>query len=227
MRAFIRKYANLSALGRMECTFHRLHPTWPITDPQLTYRFQWVKCQLDALCTLITDKSIRTALKQLPNGLDETYVRAFTKIRKDIGDDATMIKRVFWWLIHSLRPLTLHELSEAIAIEIGQTHMDFSAVPTDPEDLINLCGGLITISGHEQETVHLSHFSVKEFLLSPRIKETQVAEFFAGPSTVRDIAATSLKGPISNSDTKNTHSSTTLHTLGLNTTSLFPMTQLE
>jgi hypothetical protein len=143
-------------------------------------RFQWVKCQLDTLCTLITDKSIRTSLKQLPKGLDETYVRAFSKIRKEMGEDAVMIKRIFHWLVHSKRPLTLRELSEAISIEFQQRQLDFSAIPTDPEDIFRFCGGLITLSGHDnEETVNLSHFSIKEFLLSPRIKETEVSEFYA------------------------------------------------
>ena len=142
---------------------------------------------------MITDKSIRAALKQLPNGLDETYIRAFSIIRNQMGDDAIMVKRLFWWLIHALRPLTLRELSEAIGIEIRQPKMDFSAVPTDPEDIIDFCGGLVTVSrGEKEDTVNLSHFSVKEFLLSPRVKGTSVAEFYAGPSTISYITSTCL-----------------------------------
>jgi len=126
-------------------------------------RFQWVKCQLDALCAFITDKSIRASLKQLPKGLDETYVRAFSKIRNDMGEDAVMIRRIFHWLVHSKRPLTLRELSEAVSIEFRQTRLDFSAIPTDPEDIFRFCGGLVTLSGHDnEETVNLSHFSIKE-----------------------------------------------------------------
>jgi ankyrin repeat protein len=157
-------------------------------------RFQWVKCQLDTLCTLITDKSIRASLKQLPKGLDETYVRAFSKIRKEMGVDAVMIKRIFHWLVHSKRPLTLRELSEAISIEFQQRQLDFSAIPTDPEDIFRFCGGLVSISGRDnEETLNLSHFSIKEFLLSPRIKETEVSEFYAGSSGVMfDIASTCL-----------------------------------
>jgi ankyrin repeat protein len=162
---------------------------------QIIYpRFQWVKCQLDTLCTLITDKSIRASLKQLPKGLDETYVRAFSKIRKEMGVDAVMIKRIFHWLVHSKRPLTLRELSEAISIEFQQRQLDFSAIPTDPEDIFRFCGGLVSISGRDnEETLNLSHFSIKEFLLSPRIKETEVSEFYAGSSGVMfDIASACL-----------------------------------
>jgi ankyrin repeat protein len=111
-----------------------------------------------------------------------------------MGEDAVMIKRIFHWLVHSKRPLTLQELSEAISIEFQQRQLDFSAIPTDPEDIFRFCGGLVTLSGHDnEETVNLSHFSIKEFLLSPRINETEVSEFYAGSSeAVFDIAAASL-----------------------------------
>jgi hypothetical protein len=111
-----------------------------------------------------------------------------------MGEDGVMIKRIFHWLVHSKRPLTLRELSEAISIEFQQRQLDFSAIPTDPEDIFRFCGGLVTLSGHDnEETVNLSHFSIKEFLLSPRITETEVSEFYAGSSNVLfDIAATCL-----------------------------------
>lgn len=111
-----------------------------------------------------------------------------------MGEDSITIKKLFQWLTHSLRPLTLRELAEAISVETGQARMDFSAVPTDPEDILRFCGGLVTIAGHDdQETVNFSHFSIKEFLLSPRILDTEVAEFYGGsPAIIYDVAATCI-----------------------------------
>jgi ankyrin repeat protein len=111
-----------------------------------------------------------------------------------MGEDSITIKKLFQWLTHSLRPLTLRELAEAMSIEIGQARMDFSAVPTDPEDILRFCGGLVTIAGHDdRETVNFSHFSIKEFLLSPRILDTEVAEFYGGsPAIIYDVAATCI-----------------------------------
>jgi len=111
-----------------------------------------------------------------------------------MGEDSITIKKLFQWLTHSLRPLTLRELAEAISIEIGQARMDFSAVPTDPADILRFCGGLVTIAGHDdQETVNFSHFSIKEFLLSPRILDTEVAEFYGGsPAMIYDVAVICL-----------------------------------
>jgi ankyrin repeat protein len=111
-----------------------------------------------------------------------------------MGEDGVMIKRIFHWFVHSKRPLTLRELSEAVSIEFRQSKLDFSAIPTDPEDIFRFCGGLVTFSGHDnEETVNLSHFSIKEFLLSPRIKETEVSDFYAGSSdALFEIAAANL-----------------------------------
>jgi hypothetical protein len=143
-------------------------------------RFQWVKCQLDSISLLISDKAIRRALEDLPVGLEGTYVRAFTNLKAQYPREENLIRRIFWWLVHSLRPLKLEELCELVVLDIGQSRMDFSAVPTNPEDLMQYFAGMAGFTEHETNTVGLSHYSIQEFLLSPRILETEVAEFYAG-----------------------------------------------
>jgi ankyrin repeat protein len=129
---------------------------------------------------LISDKAIRRALEDLPVALEGTYVRAFTNLKAQYPREENLIRRIFWWLVHSLRPLKLEELCELAVLDIGQSRMDFSAVPTNPEDLMQYFAGMAGFTERETNTVGLSHYSIQEFLLSPRILGTEVAEFYAG-----------------------------------------------
>ncbi|KAL9591638.1 MAG: hypothetical protein Q9179_007521 [Wetmoreana sp. 5 TL-2023] len=139
--------------------------------------FQWVKCQFDMLCSCISDKKIYDSLQSVPKGLDETYIRILARIRQGNSGDIETIKRMFFWLTHSLKPLTIVELADAITLHPGQKTMDFSAVATEPLDLLQFSGGLITTM-EDGKTVCLAHFSIKEFFLSHRIEST-VSEFYA------------------------------------------------
>ena len=143
-----------------------------------------MKCQFDVLCSCISDKKIHDCLDRVPAGLDETYIRILTRLRTDHSDDVDMLRKMFLWLVHSLRPLRLIELAEAITLDQSQDRMDFSAIVTDPADVLRFSGGLVTISGNGN-IVGLAHFSIKEFLLSDRIQRSSVREFYAGASEVR------------------------------------------
>jgi ankyrin repeat protein len=151
--------------------------------------FQWVKCQLDSISLLISDKAIRRALEDLPVGLEGTYVRAFANLKAQYPREENLIRRVFWWLVHSLRPLKLEELCELVVLDIGQSQMDFSAVPTNPEDLMQYFAGMAGFTERETNTVGLSHYSIQEFLLSPRILETKVAQSYAGSTESLNFVA--------------------------------------
>jgi hypothetical protein len=78
-----------------------------------------------------------------------------------------------------VRNLTLSELAECVSIDLGnpEESFDFDAVFTDAEDVVELCGRLITLSsdGH----VALAHYTVKEFLVSGYIKDA-MPQFWIG-----------------------------------------------
>ncbi|KAK4194345.1 ankyrin repeat-containing domain protein [Triangularia verruculosa] len=135
--------------------------------------FQWVRCQIDALCKLRNDRAIRAALTNLPRTLQETYVRILQRIEDEHPEDIEIVQNILGWLVRGIRNLTLEELAEAISIdpESGEDSMDFNAVDTDPEDMLELLGGLVTVS--PDKFVSLAHFSVKEFLVSADICQTK------------------------------------------------------
>lgn len=60
------------------------------------------------------------------------------------------------------------EVVEGIAVEIGHESMDPSAKLNEPEDILDICGGLIDLD-EENRTLGLAHFTVKEYLISTDI----------------------------------------------------------
>lgn len=93
-----------------------------------------------------------------------------------------------------MRTLTLDELAEALSIDLddeGSTAMDFDAVWTDPDDILVLCGSLVTVSP-DRTKVALAHYSVKEFLISSRVLEILPRFYMGGIEIEASLAKTCL-----------------------------------
>ncbi|KAI5841635.1 hypothetical protein BZA05DRAFT_380346 [Tricharina praecox] len=136
--------------------------------------FRWAKCQLDQIAGLRNDKAIKKALTSLPSGLNETYERIVGGIS---DDDKDLALRILRWLTCSLRPLSVSELVEGIAIELGDTELDPETFLNDPEDVIEICGSLVQLDINA-DTVTLGHFSVKEFFVARELKTGPYSDYF-------------------------------------------------
>ena len=138
------------------------------------YRFRWVFCQLDTLQHCFPP-NLRQYLNELPETLDETYERILKGINKAQKDNA---HRLLQCLTVAVRPLRVGELAELLAFDF-QASTSGGGLPTLKEDwrwddeeeaVLSTCSGLITIIPHgDSRIVQFSHFSVKEFLTSPRL----------------------------------------------------------
>lgn len=87
-----------------------------------------------------------------------------------------MARRVFRWLLFSRRPMALTEVAEAIVVEVGDESMDSEKKLNEPQDILDICRGLIEIDD-TQFTLGLSHFTVKEYLISANIIESSAAGY--------------------------------------------------
>lgn len=147
--------------------------------------FRWAQCQLDAIAPLRSVKAIRQALTQLPSGLEATY----RKILLGVPQYACQTMRsALEWISFSLMPLTLTELYEVLAVEPGTLYLDSEARLSKPMDIIFLGNSLFELSptGH----VHLSHLSVRDYLVSPKYgSDTSVDHFcFTMQDSHRNLA---------------------------------------
>ena len=107
----------------------------------------------------------------MPKSLDETYNRTLLEIGSAKREYAY---RLLQCLAVSIRPLRVEELAEVLAIRIddekdSEYHSDWR-----PEDarqaVLSACSSLVIIVNVDgSPVVQFSHFSVKEFLMSPRL----------------------------------------------------------
>ncbi|KAG0131111.1 hypothetical protein HOY82DRAFT_485486, partial [Tuber indicum] len=135
--------------------------------------FRWAKCCLDQIGKLRSDKAIKSALESLPPTLDETYERILCNIAEE---DRELALQVFRFLVCGDRDLTLSEIREGLAIEIGSQRMDPDNRLNDEEDILDICGGLV--ERNEKNIVGLAHFSVKEYLVSPNLAKSKASYYY-------------------------------------------------
>src|SRR5713226_2814932 len=138
-------------------------------------RFRWVFCQLDTLRRSMPS-SIRKALNELPTTLDETYERALQGIPKEKQKHA---RHLFQCLLVAIRPLYVEELAELFAIEFEQDmgpSFEEGWRPENAKDaVLSACSTLISVIEDEgSKVVQFSHFSVKEFLTSDRLRTSEI-----------------------------------------------------
>ncbi|KAH9173906.1 hypothetical protein EDB89DRAFT_1815192, partial [Lactarius sanguifluus] len=135
--------------------------------------FRWVFCQLDALRHCFPP-NLRRFLNELPETLDETYERILRGINKAQMDNA---HRLLHCLAVAVRPLRVEELAELLAFDFEASSL--GGIPKLKEDwrwddqeeaVLSTCSSLITIVPNRgSRVVQFSHFSVKEYLTSPRL----------------------------------------------------------
>ena len=141
-----------------------------MTPVHINCRFRWVDCQLGYLRRCLPGR-IRRALEELPETLDETYDRAL----KDI-DEAN------WELAHRLlqvvavasRPLRVEELAQFFGFDFATGPIPRFCAAWLLEDsvdaVLSATSSLLAIVDvHGSPVVQFAHFSVKEFLTSPRL----------------------------------------------------------
>ncbi|KAJ5692584.1 hypothetical protein N7462_002007 [Penicillium macrosclerotiorum] len=134
--------------------------------------FRWASCQLDALRSCLTPSAVRKTLQSLPQSLDETYGRILCGIDEEVY---LIAFTALQFLMASSRPVDLAELSEMVAIRPGTSIFSDIDRLFDPKDLMVVCSSLITQS--RAGFVQLSHYSVREFLISERICEGPASHF--------------------------------------------------
>ena len=114
---------------------------------------------------------MRHTLDELPESLDETYERVLQEIKKPNREHA---RRLLQCLVVAIRPLRVEELAEVLAVDFGDEGMPKLNPNWRWEDqeqaILSSCSSLIAIVESDgSRVVQFSHFSVKEFLTSPRL----------------------------------------------------------
>ncbi|KAI1869012.1 uncharacterized protein JN550_005999 [Neoarthrinium moseri] len=146
--------------------------------------FQWIRCQIDALCELRTDNDIRAALNSLPETLEKTYERILDRVNKR---DSRFVRRTLFWLVRGVRDMSGNEMTTALAIRPfdSDTCLDEGDIP-HVDEVLEALGGLVTTS--PEGIVTLAHYSVKEYLESEELRATK-PQFWVDKASVETILA--------------------------------------
>lgn len=137
------------------------------TSDRPGYRFLWVALQLNYVCDQRTDHDVRTALHELPLGLEETYTRSLRQIDALPPRRAARCRRVLGWISGARDRLFIDELAEAVALEeMDEGCWQEDKMVTDPMTLIDDCASLCAVGStvFKRRRVQLTHASVKDFL---------------------------------------------------------------
>ncbi|KAI0454305.1 hypothetical protein F5B21DRAFT_504410 [Xylaria acuta] len=156
--------------------------------------FRWVECQLTALDSCAKSKrQLDTLLASLPRSLDKTYERMLLNISGESVEDA---KRILTLVCCAKSPLTIPEIIDGIAVELGdRPRLNVDGRLEDEDDIHRICPGLIEICNQpgNVSVVRIAHFSVQEYLESDRIRQHTVATFAVNrPEAHAEIACLCL-----------------------------------
>ncbi|KAH9032098.1 ankyrin repeat-containing domain protein [Lactarius hengduanensis] len=164
--------------------------------------FRWVYCQLDTLQHCFPS-NLRQFLNELPESLDETYERILRGINKAQKDNA---HRLLQCLAVAVRPLRVEELAELLAFAFqGSSSGGIPKLKDDwrwddqEEAVLSTCSSLITIVRNRGSlVVQFSHFSVKEYLTSPRLAQSDedVSRFHIDLEAAHTILAQACLGTL-------------------------------
>ena len=151
------------------------------------FRFQWVKCQLDALGRCLSLSDLRKALRSLPKDLDDTYARILQSIEDD--GNGHHVAKLMQWLAYSARPMSITEIAEVITVDAEDDPLvDVERRLEDPYDLLTICSSLVTTvrqqarwnsfnTSGDEEVLQFAHFSILEYLESSRIRNGPTEKF--------------------------------------------------
>ncbi|KAH6995519.1 hypothetical protein BKA56DRAFT_639678, partial [Ilyonectria sp. MPI-CAGE-AT-0026] len=120
--------------------------------------------------------SLHQTIDQAPTRLTDLYDRNWKRIASLQEPDRSRTLAILRWTTFALRPITILELTEALLLadEGCDTFSEEELPDTIDEEyirleILELCGPLVETRGQDSEpgslTVHLTHFSVKQYIL--------------------------------------------------------------
>ncbi|KAJ0164028.1 Ankyrin-1 [Colletotrichum tanaceti] len=140
-------------------------------------QFQWIKMQEGFLRKGRNKKQLEKDIDETPAGLDRLYDRTWERIEGLRDAERNRAFSLLRWAAFALRPLTVCEITEAVLISDDGDDLPLDELPDSVDDdyieseILGLCGSLVEVRGTTPDSspgsrnIHLTHFSVKQYLL--------------------------------------------------------------
>ncbi|RPB05020.1 hypothetical protein L873DRAFT_1916819 [Choiromyces venosus 120613-1] len=140
--------------------------------------------QIDAILGETSIHRRRQKLHQEANGLHEVYAATLDRIRRQRGDKPRLAMEVLLWVSLAQRPLSVCELCDALAVEIGSADLNTENTPPI-QTLLGSCLGLVTVD-KEMSRVRLIHSTLQEYL------QAHTSLFGNGHAKIAEVCLTYL-----------------------------------
>lgn len=126
--------------------------------------FLWAKLMLDYLKTAHSINAQRRRIARFPPGLFAVYEQQLEENSANLDHDEMVLRHeVFLLLVGAVEPLTVQDISAALALNCASDLIDENDLLLDPTDeVLKLCWPLAMVVNEQAQLIHLS---VKEFLL--------------------------------------------------------------
>ncbi|KAK0468650.1 hypothetical protein IW261DRAFT_1020132, partial [Armillaria novae-zelandiae] len=146
--------------------------------------FLLARLHMDCLAETRNKKKLKDALAKLPENIMGAYAEILeSRINSQNNEDKDLALQIFGWIALAKRPLTVLELQHALAVDLNSVAFEPDSLYS--EDLLgSVCGGLVIISGANQELWHrnpimkFAHYTAQEYFMSqkdnlfPQLQET-------------------------------------------------------
>ena len=132
-----------------------------------------------------TAGEMEEALEVMPRNLQEAFKETLVRIQRQPGGRKRLGMSTLMWISHAKRPLTVNELSEALAIRSGQSALNTKNRPSQ-KMMVECCLGLVTID-EESESIRLVHYAIQEY-----VRDQQKEIFPSGESDIAEMCLTHL-----------------------------------
>ncbi|KAL8911682.1 MAG: hypothetical protein Q9172_007630 [Xanthocarpia lactea] len=143
--------------------------------------FLWVRLALETLeHNWHTEDDIRRVLSELPQGMENLYIRMLAKVQNQSPRIRAMAERILTWMACAWRPLSISELEVAL-------QPDFTGFIRLEETILDICGHFISV---HSSRVSIIHTTARDFLLK---KGTEDSSFINSKEAHTHIAERCLR----------------------------------
>lgn len=119
---------------------------------------------MQVILEAMTRAEIRRSLRNLSASLSQAFQDTIQRIDDETPSRRQVAMRCLMWVSRARRPLSVEELRQALATEIGESHFDEDNL-LQVKYIIDCCFGLIVIE-EESSTVRLVHYTLQDYLQS-------------------------------------------------------------
>ena len=143
--------------------------------------FLWTSLSVQALSQESSSEPVLSRLEHLPPSLDELYTGVLERQAAELSAEQIPLRNiVLRWMVFAVRPMTVVEVANAVALET------LAFIPDFERAVLEACGSLVRV---EDGVLKLLHHSLRDYLLgnSPALRSLDGIE---SPSANHRMAAT-------------------------------------